>query len=162
MSKNAVQVFRPKARSQIKPALLAAVGTTSWMIGNLLALPRDTPGFPWVRLAVVTLAGLALFSLLFLGARAFLARRQVVSIMPSGLQAPDAEGHQAFCGWDNMVEVQVFDGAQDRYLLIRGRYLATPLKVPLVVFEESSAAELLEQYAGEEHPINGALRSAGA
>src|SRR5437667_12668124 len=133
MTENAVQVFRPKARSQVKPALLAAIGTTSWMIGNLLALPRDAPGVPWMRLALVTQAGLGFYSLLFFGTRAFLASRQVVSIMPSGVQSPDAEGHQAFCGWDNMVDVQVLDGAQDRYLLIKGRYWATPLKIPLVV-----------------------------
>ena len=162
MTENAVQVFRLKARSQVNPALLAAIGTTSWIIGNLLALPRDTPGVPWMRLALVTVAGLGFFSLLFFGTRALLARRQVVSIMPSGVQGPDAEGHQAFCGWDNMVDVQVFDGAQDRYLLIRGRYLATPLKIPLVVFAESNATELVERYAGEEHLINDALRSAGA
>jgi len=115
-----------------------------------------------MRLALVTVAGLGFFSLLFFGTRALLARRQVVSIMPSGVQGPDAEGHQAFCGWDNMVDVQVFDGAQDRYLLIRGRYLATPLKIPLVVFAESNATELVERYAGDEHLINDALRSAGA
>jgi hypothetical protein len=161
MTENAVQVFRPKARSQIKPALVAGVGTTSWMIGNLLALPQEA-GVPWIRMAVVTVAGLGLFSLLFLGARAFLTSRQSVSIMPSGLRGPDAAGHQAFCGWDNIADVQVVEGAQDRYLLIKGRYLATPLKVPLAVFEQSGATELVERYAGDKHCLNDALRRAGA
>jgi len=162
MADNSVAVFRPKARSLIRPALFASVALMAGIVGTLLREPTPGSSFPWIRFALITGTGFIALATIFFGGRFLLARRQVLTIMPSGLQGPDAAGHSAFCGWDNVVDAQVVDGGQESHLLIKGRYLATPLKIPVSVFEDPRAAVLIERYAGDSHLLNEALRRAGA
>jgi len=162
MPGNQVVVFRPKPRALLLPAVLAGTVTTAGLVRALLHdWPAGTP-LPWLRLTVVAISALVAFSGLFWGFRWLIERRHTVSVMPRGLQAPNAAGHQAFCGWDTITDAHVVQEAGDSYIRVTGRYLPQPLHIPLGLLDDPRLAVLIDQHAGEGSPLTEALRSAGA
>src|SRR5438270_11316512 len=102
MTNNEVVGFQPGRRSLLWPAISAAAITTVISFGRMWRSSSTHPSWP---LVIALVAGLfASLFVVFWAARLFRARREVVSISGSGLEGSDAQGHRAFCGWQNIVD----------------------------------------------------------
>ncbi len=77
--------------------------------------------------------------------------------MKSGLQTPEG-----YCAWDAITEATFVNNPDDPCILVRGRYLARDLVIPLQIAEDGSFRRLVERYGGESHRLVDALVSVGA
>jgi hypothetical protein len=159
MTDHPVVVFQPKPRYTLKPAVLAAVMTTAAIVAGLW---RSSPHSSWQGRVTVLLATFASFVVWYWGTRLLFARRHRVTVLPSGLKGPTTEGHQAFCGWENITEAQVIRGGPLEYVLVKGRYLAFPLRLPLEFLDDHEFVAAIDRHIEEGTPLSLALRSAGA
>ncbi len=108
----------------------------------------------------MTLALTALFAfvtLILWSSRALRDRKRTVSVMKSGLQTPEG-----YCAWDAITEATFVNNPDDPCILVRGRYLARDLVIPLQIAEDGSFRRLVERYGGESHRLVDALVSVGA
>ena len=160
MTDTQVAVFRPKSRSLLKPTLLTAAVISAVLIGKIW---RSSPApESWTRVVVVLGGGFVAFFGLIGGALFLRARRQAITILPSGMQGPTARGQQAFCGWDNITDAQVVHGDALEYLSVSGRYLPEPIRLPLALLDDRDFVALIDRHVPEGSPLSLALRSAGA
>ena len=156
-----ITVFRAKTpRSYLVSATIGALTLTTWVLARLLLLSwrgsRVVPGaWPKVTLMLAGLFGFVTLSLW--SSRAFRDRRRTVSVMESGLQTPEG-----YCAWDAITEARFVNNPDDPCILVKGRYLARDLVIPLQITEDGSFRRLVEQYGGEGHRLVDALVSAGA
>ena len=161
MTTNQVIVFRARApRSHLVSAFVGALALTSGILGALLRVSRGLPHGPaegWLKVGSLLASLLVVFTAILWTRRVVRDRRRVVSVMESGIQCPEG-----YCAWNTMTEATVRDNPDDPCIVVKGRYLAHGLVIPLQVTEDGAFRRLVEQYGGEHNPLAEALASVGA
>jgi len=159
MTDSHIVVFQAKPRYLLKSAIVPAVMVTAALTAGLW---RSSTHTSWQKALAVLASVFASCLVVYWGTHVLLARRHRVTVLPSGLQAPTTAGHQAFCAWENITEANVIRGAQAEFLLLKGRYLAIPLRLPLELLEDADFVASIDRHVPEGTPLSLALRSAGA
>ena len=154
--------FKVRSRAFVKPALIFAAAAMVQQAAYFWRHPPDENPFPWLRLVVVTSAGFVAIAAFVWTVFALSGRRQHVSVMASGLEAPDVNGHQAYCGWITITDARLVSARHDQFVEVSGRYLPTPLRIPLHLARDPDLVELVRRYAGDRHPLTEVLQGAGA
>jgi hypothetical protein len=160
MADTQITVFSARTpRSYIVSATLSATSLTAWVLGRALWSSGTSSWVlgAWIK-GTLVLAGLfASVTLILWSSRLRRDKHRTVSVMASGLQTP-----QGYCAWDAITEAKFLDVPDDPHILIKGRHSYSELVIPLQVTEDGSFRRLVEQYAGQDNPLIGALIDAGA
>jgi len=151
-------------RSTVGPLLRLATGIGLWgSIGLVLAAAagqyradRFPSSFDLFLSALVPWAIAAVLAFLFWGA----ARLFPVKLTAVAIRCYDTAGLYQTVRWADVQNVEPISPYGLRYLQLSAKHLRRPVTVPLWLEDMPRFLQAVERYAGQDHPLTRALKSA--